>query len=258
VPTSAGTYVWIAHYGGDAINDKADGKCSDVNESETIIGPVLTVTKSANPVGPVTAGDTIGFDITLANTPAASATNVVITDVLPLGGGDLSWSVVPSFPGCSFSVNGSGHQVLTCNLGTVAKGATIGPIHVQTATTSADCATISNTASFTSDNGGTGNSTASVTVNCLPNLTFAKNADADTVSAGDNIGFTVTLSNSSLPGTGTAKNVVINDPLPMGPSGSGIDWRVPRWIWHRVRRNRRTWSAAPRSRAARSTTTPRR
>ena len=216
-PTSAGTYVWEASYGGDTINSGASEGCNGTNESGTIVGPVITVTKSANPPGPVNAGDTIGFDIMLANSPAATATNVVIHDTLPLGGGDLSWSLVPPFTGCSIAPV-SGHQVLTCTLGNVAKGATIGPIHVQSSTTSADCATISNTATFTSDNGGTGQSTASVLVNCA-SLSLTKTAvPAGPVNAGDSIGFTVTLTNN---GAGTAYGTTITDDL---PGGSGIHW----------------------------------
>ncbi len=54
-------------------------------------------------------------------------------------------------------------------------------------------------------------------------LALTKTADASTVDAGSQIGFTVGFSNSSAPGTGTAHGVVIDDPL---PSGTGIDWSI--------------------------------
>jgi uncharacterized repeat protein (TIGR01451 family) len=56
-----------------------------------------------------------------------------------------------------------------------------------------------------------------------PNLSLAKTADAPTVDAGGQIGFTITASNSNAQGTGTAKGVTINDPLPGGP---GVDWSI--------------------------------
>ena len=40
-----------------------------------------------------------------------------------------------------------------------------------------------------------------------------------TVSAGDPVGFSITVTNSGAAGTGTAKNVRISDPLPDGGSG---------------------------------------
>ena len=59
-----------------------------------------------------------------------------------------------------------------------------------------------------------------------PGASLVKIADADTVTAGEQIGFTVTASNSDAEGTGTATGVVIDDPLPAGPDGSGIDWKL--------------------------------
>ncbi|RNM15464.1 DUF11 domain-containing protein, partial [Nocardioides pocheonensis] len=99
-PTAAHTYVWIASYGGDSFNDPASGSCSDANESATIVGAQIDVAKSANPPGPVSAGATIGFDITVSNSGAVPATGVTVTDNLPAkanaaSSGDLNWSLNP-------------------------------------------------------------------------------------------------------------------------------------------------------------------
>lgn len=127
--------------------------------------PNVGVVKTANPVGPVNAGTDIGFDITVSNTGAADATNVTITDPLPAGGGGLNWSLNPAFSGCS--ITGSvGSQTLNCSFATLAAGASIGPIHIQSPTTATDCAVVSNTATVASGNDGGGSSTASVTVQC--------------------------------------------------------------------------------------------
>jgi uncharacterized repeat protein (TIGR01451 family)/fimbrial isopeptide formation D2 family protein len=51
-------------------------------------------------------------------------------------------------------------------------------------------------------------------------IDLTKAADAATVNAGSQIGFTVTVTNT---GTGTALGVTVNDPL---PSGVGINWSI--------------------------------
>jgi uncharacterized repeat protein (TIGR01451 family) len=104
----------------------------------------------------------------------------------------------------------------------VTKGTSVGPIHVQSATTKADCGDVPNTVSFTSGNAGTGSADASVTVNCA-DLHLTKTADADVVNAGDQIGFVVEASNA---GPGIARGVTISDPLPAGPTGSGVVWSL--------------------------------
>ena len=126
--------------------------------------PAVGIVKTANPVGPVSAGTDIGFDITVSNTGAAEATNVTISDPLPAGGA-LDWSLNPAFSGCS--ITGSvGAETLNCTFATLAAGASIGPIHIQSPTTQADCALVSNTATVASGNNGGGSSTATVTVEC--------------------------------------------------------------------------------------------
>ena len=53
---------------------------------------------------------------------------------------------------------------------------------------------------------------ADITVNC-GQIALTKVADADTVSAGDPIGYTLTITNS---GSGNAYGVSLTDPLPAG------------------------------------------
>jgi uncharacterized repeat protein (TIGR01451 family) len=222
-PTSAGTYVWTATYPGDTLNESFTDPCNQAAEKTTVVGAVIDVTKSANPGGPVSAGDTIGFDITVTNAGSVPALGTTVTDHLPAGiGGDLNWSLVPPYTGCSIT-GAIGLQVLTCNLGTVDGPGSLPVIHVESATTAADCGVVSNQASVATTNGTGGDSdVATVTVNCAA-LSLIKTADAPLVSAGSNIGFTVTASNSSAAGTGTAHGVVISDPL---PTGSGVDWSI--------------------------------
>src|SRR5207249_3280746 len=155
-----------------------------------------------------------GFVITVTNSGTGAATGVSVSDTLPTNAG-TSWSIDSggSDTGCSISTG-----VLSCNFGTLGAGGSK-HVHITSPTTAATCGTVSNSSSVTTTNDGSANASASITVKC-PNLAIAKSADAATVSAGDNVGFSVTVTNN---GTGTAKSVTVTDPL---PSGSGITWSV--------------------------------
>src|SRR5205823_8741193 len=66
--------------------------------------------------------------------------------------------------GCSIAAGPP--QVLNCTFATLAAGGSIGPIHLTSDTTAADCALVSNTATVASGNDGGGSDDASVTVQC--------------------------------------------------------------------------------------------
>lgn len=164
IPTpAAGTFfVLYSQWGTTSATYNSDG---GFEEWKVRKAPAISILKTANPVGPVSAGTAIGFDITVSNTGAADAINVTISDPLPAGGGGLNWSLSPAFTGCA--ITGSvGTQILNCTFATLAAGASRGPIHITSPTTQADCALVSNTATAASENDGGGSSTASVTVEC--------------------------------------------------------------------------------------------
>ena len=200
----------------------ADNEGSDQTDNSdtatiTVQCPNLTITKTADNAS-VNAGSDIGFTVTVTNTGAGSATGVSINDPLP-GGTGVNWSIDSNTPASSCSITGAAPtQTLSCGPATVASGGSI-TVHVTSHTTGDSCGTYDNTASFTSTNGGTGSDTATITVNC-PDVTITKTADAASVSAGDDIGFTVTLSNT---GAGDATGVSISDAL---PGGTGVDWSI--------------------------------
>ena len=165
IPTPpAGTYfVLYSQWGTTSTTYNSDG---GFEEWKVRKAPNVSIVKTANPVGPVNAGGNIGFDITVSNTGAADATNVTISDPLPAGAGsDLNWTLSPAFSGCSIT-GAVGTQTLNCTFATLAAGASLGPIHITSSTTAADCAVVSNTATAASGNDGGGSSTATVTVQC--------------------------------------------------------------------------------------------
>ena len=99
-PTAAGTYRWIANYGGDANNSKTTNGCNGAHENVVVnppgctvnCSPPCTVNCSPTPAisivktGPATAnaGDTIPYNLDVKNTGPVSfpAANVSLTDAL--------------------------------------------------------------------------------------------------------------------------------------------------------------------------------
>lgn len=59
--------------------------------------------------------------------------------------------------------------------------------------------------------------------NAAPDLSVTKTADQTQVNAGSPIGYTIVMSNSAAPGTGSATNTTLNDPL---PAGAGVNWSI--------------------------------
>src|SRR5262249_36100360 len=176
--------------------------------------PGLQISKTADDPS-VSAGDNIGFTITVSNTSVGTATAVTLNDPLPTGVG-VSWSINPAYAGpgtCGIAAN-----TLTCAFGDLASGASAS-VHIVSATTFASCKAYPNTATASATNSNSVEASATITVSC-PNLTVTKTADAPTVSAGDDIGFTITVNNS---GTGVAHSATLSDPL---PTGSGISWSI--------------------------------
>ncbi len=86
-------------------------------------------------------------------------------------------------------------------------------------TTGSSCGNYHNSASFSTSNAGSGSDAATETVLCA-NLSITKTADAATVSAGSQVGFTVTLNNSD---AGTANGLSVTDSL---PAGTDVNWTI--------------------------------
>jgi uncharacterized repeat protein (TIGR01451 family) len=176
--------------------------------------PDISVTKVADDTT-ISAGDEAGFTITVTNNGPGVAHDVSITDTLPTG---VAWSEDPDVAACSIAAG-----VLTCNFGDLAEGASAS-VHVSGVTDAADCGVLSNTANVSASNeaadGPANNSaTATITVNC-PGINITKVADDPQVDAADQIGFTITVSNT---GTGTANDVTVTDTL---PTNDGLSWSI--------------------------------
>ncbi len=190
---------------------------SDTADCTTdVLFPDLSIQKVADK-GSVSAGDPIGYTITVTNAGPGKAFDVVMTDTLPANPG-LNWSVESTTGGWTCGILSG---VLTCGGKgfDLASGASA-TVHITSPTTSATCGAVSNTAiadASNDDQVSTGIKT--ITVDCA-SLAISKVADDSVVNAGDTIGYTITVTNG---GAGTAKNVVVTDTL---PTNGGLVWTI--------------------------------
>ena len=199
------------------------GETKTCTFTNTPKAPSLSIQKTADAAS-VSAGDAIGFTITVTNASGATvgtAKGVTLSDALPAGSG-VDWSIASQTGGASCVINGAPPtETLACGPIDLAPGASFS-VHVTSNTTEASCKAYPNTAAAQATNNAQVTANATETVLC-PNLSINKTADAASVSAGDTIGFTVTVTNSAAAGTGTAKGVTLSDAL---PAGSGVDWSI--------------------------------
>jgi uncharacterized repeat protein (TIGR01451 family) len=215
-PTEGGFYCFRVHYTPDADSQYLEAShTNDSSECFQVLEADVNVVKVANPAGPVSAGDEVGFDITVSNDGDGTATDVVLTDDLPAGVDWALGAISGDTEGVDCDLSGAvGSETLECTDDSMGAGASFS-VHVSGTTDATDCGTIENTASVDSGNDGEGESTASVDVLC-PDVTVEKTPDGDIVNAGGTATFTIEVTNL---GPGVAHDVTLTDDLP-----AGIDW----------------------------------
>ena len=159
--------------------------------------PTLEVNKE----GPPSLGlrKTAEYSVSVTNSGDSTATNVTLTDDLPLG-----LTFVSSTPEAA-SVAGS---TITWSLGDIPPGESVEVTMVLSAN---DVGEQINTATAVSVEGITGQDTSLTSV--IPgSLQLAKAAPSETVS-GDNVTYEITVTND---GAGALTNIVLTDTLPLG------------------------------------------
>jgi uncharacterized repeat protein (TIGR01451 family) len=210
------TFDSCGKYDNTALAEATNHPQVQASASTTVLCPDLQIVKRADAAS-VSAGTPIGFSIDVGNHGAGTATAVTLLDPLPAGSG-ITWSVDsgPSAGTCNVTTGTT--QTLSCDYGDIGPGTTV-TVHVQSPTTPASCKAYRNTATASATNHESVDASATTTVDC-PGLHISKTADATTVTAGSQIGFTIAVWNT---GPGTATTVTLADPL---PTGSGINWTV--------------------------------
>jgi uncharacterized repeat protein (TIGR01451 family) len=221
---NAGTYYWVVSFTGDANNKLFNSGCD--NEPVEVKPAAIQIVKTADEAR-VNAGDPIGFTLTVYNTGAGNAYGVRLSDLLPTNAG-LSWQIADQGAGwgnsCAITAG-----TLSCGPVTVPAGTTEAEssftVHITSTTTAATggvCpgnGVVNNTGSVSTTNDGSEQSSASTCV-AAPWIKIVKTADAPLVSAGDPIGFTLTVFNT---GPGDAYGVTLSDVL---PTKAGLSWQI--------------------------------
>jgi uncharacterized repeat protein (TIGR01451 family) len=218
---AAGTYCWRAEFtpsandhnylAGSETNSLATGATGDecftiVHESPTIGTQIAVTGRNAPSLGFTTLGDTA----TLSGGFNTDGETITFDLYGPYANG-----VVPDCQQAQLVFTTTG----TLDAGSATTSQTFHPAaagtYVWIASYAGDSFNDPATGACTDDN-------ESATI-LAPDLGLTKKADNANVSAGNQIGFTITASNSGAQGTGTAKGVVLDDPL---PAGSGVDWSI--------------------------------
>ena len=159
---------------------------------ETVQCANVSITKTADAAN-VSAGSQIGFTVTLNNGSAGTATGLSVTDSLPPGT-DVNWTIDAGSTSPGWSISGSPPNQSLVYSPTTLAGNTRRARTWSAAPRVVVAAAIITRASFTTTNDGSGSDSATETVLCAT-VSISKTADAASVSAGSQIGFTVTLSN---------------------------------------------------------------
>ena len=181
-----------------------------------ILGPVadLAVTKEALS-STATAGGTVDYVITVANSGPAPSTGASLTDTLPAGLTPISLS--SSIPdACAMS-----GQTVTCQAGEIVPAAGFQVLIVAQVDSGWAGAIITNTATLTpgaqtDPNAANNTSSATITVNpgsTAADLKVTKKASAKTVKPGGTLGYTIVVTNQ---GGSAATSASVTDTLPVG------------------------------------------
>jgi uncharacterized repeat protein (TIGR01451 family) len=191
---------------------------NSASDSNTVVTSAnLSVTKDDG-VTSVTAGDGITrtYTITVHNPGPSDAQNVSVADMWPAG---FTRGTLPG--GCS---NASGSD-FTCSLGTVISGGTVVKTITYTVpsstTTSPQVDSVNVTSTTGDPNTGDNTATDSNTVVTSANLSVTKDDGVTTVTAGDGITrtYTITVNNT---GPSDAQAVSLSDTWPAGFSRGAI------------------------------------
>ena len=208
--TDAGDCGSIPNLAAATASNESDDDLENNDDDATIVVncPLIVITKSADaPV--VSAGDQIGFTVTVTNTGAGTAFGVTVTDTLP---GDMSWAISPASTGWTITAG-----VLSFGPAPLA-GGTSTSVHIIATTDATDCGLVPNTA-FLQYSGGSGSDDSEITVEC-PDITIGKTAANSPIVAGAVASYTITVVNKLGDGIGIARDVTVDDDLPAGVTWS--------------------------------------
>ncbi|WP_429725827.1 gliding motility-associated C-terminal domain-containing protein [Aquimarina litoralis] len=187
----------------------------------------LFITKTVDD-GTPDEGGTINYTITITNNGAPAATNVSITDVLPVG-----VTYVSDTPSQGTYDDATG----LWTIGTISNGSSVNVVIEATVDAGTSGDTITNTVTDVildqTDNDITADDLSEdIIVNNEVDLVIAKTVDDGTPDEGDTINYTITVTNN---GPATATNVSLTDVLPAGvtfvSSTPAADYNAAVGVW---------------------------
>ena len=193
-----------------------------VNDSATtaVVRPVLDITKSADDTL-IIQGDTVTYTLEITNSGGAGATNISVSDTLPVESYftyvAASCSVDTTLaPSTSSTTCGEAAGLLTATADVLAVGETLRIAFQMTVGPGAPAGLTEkdNLASVSDDGSSSVNSnTVTVTISTNPNLQLAKSSNpaVGPLAPGDPVTYTLVLVNT---GSTAANDVLITDPIP--------------------------------------------
>lgn len=184
----------------------------ETNQVNTPVGTLADV--AITKIGPatVTAGSQITWTLVATNTGPNAAADVVVTDALPAGVSFVSAA------GATCAANGG----ITCQLGTLASGATRTITVVGWVAPDSTATSLTNVASITTStadsNPANNTSAATAALAQSADLSLTKSATPTNPAPGQSVTWTLTATNA---GPSTAAGVVITDTVPVGMTVTG-------------------------------------
>lgn len=172
----------------------------------------------------IPAGDPVSFTVKFGNTGEGIARDVLAEIALPTNPG-LSWSIMSSIPAeaannCIFGTDYNDTYELICSFEQMTPGQDV-TITLTSPTTSASCGTVNSIGYLSLTNGAWFRYIMKPPIiTCTADLAITQVADHGTVSTGDPVGFTITITNN---GTGIASGVTLTDTL---PTAAELSWSV--------------------------------
>jgi uncharacterized repeat protein (TIGR01451 family) len=204
--STAGTITNTATVAANETDSVAANNTATSTTTVTAAQADLVVTKDDSP-DPVYVGTSLSYTITVRNNGPSPATAVTLTDSLPVSFSFVSAST--SQGGCT------GGGTLTCNLGSLANGATATVVLVVTPTSAGS---VSNTACATAAEQDPSVLNhcyvATTTINHSADLFVTESDSPDPVLLGGNVTYTLTAGNNGP--SPSNFGVIVNDTLPGG------------------------------------------
>jgi large repetitive protein len=180
-----------------------------------------------------TPGSTVQYTVVVNNNGPSDAFGLILTDVAPTGTSITSWSAVFA-GGATGNANGSGNLSEAINVPDDATATYAIQVYVPSTFTGnlSNTATVSVPSGLKDNNLTNNTATDTSTQNSLADLRLSMMGSPETVVAGENITYTLTLTNL---GPSVAQTVQVQDVLPtslafVSATPSKGTWTTPNWI----------------------------